>query len=125
MDSSFVLCNRSPGRIRGMLAGLVVTVAVVSCCRLGAQCQAPQIVSTNSSSALDPNGIRVFYSVVVSGTAPTNYSWTFFDATFHTLYSTNSASNTVSFVVGPFDPFPASFNLFVSNPCGGSGGSGS
>jgi hypothetical protein len=83
-------------------------------------CRAPSNLATATSYIEEPDGIRVFYQVSVSGTPPFTYNWTFSDGT-----NFANAPSFISRFYGPFDPFPEGFSVTVANACGNSGTGGS
>jgi hypothetical protein len=85
-------------------------------------CEMPHIQSTNSYALLESEGVRVYYSASATGAGSLNYNWSFFDANDGFMFSANG--QTVSRLFGPFDSFPARFNVSVSNGCTNDGTGG-
>ena len=87
-------------------------------------CVTPRIERTNSYSILEPGGIRVYYEAVVNDESA-NCTWEFFDSDGAPIPSLAATGLIVDHLFGPFEQFPASFQLNVSNGCDGTGTSGS
>ncbi|MEP6663065.1 MAG: hypothetical protein ABJC04_05305 [Verrucomicrobiota bacterium] len=83
-------------------------------------CVAPFNLAVSTFSETDEGGTRVYYQGSAEGTPPFTYQWTFYFATSSTIVIT-STSPTISRLFGPFDEFPVSFYLLVTNACGSPG----
>jgi len=86
-------------------------------------CEKLVLQSTTNGYFLDASGFHGFFIANVTG-SPIAYFWTFFDDSFNVLFTTNSTVNTVVHTFGPFDQFPASFNVTFSSGCTNGGGGG-
>jgi len=129
MNAFLGVLRRSWARPRICVASVVIGWLLLLNLPVLAACIPPtNNITVLDGASLSSNGVLISYSVSTTGTLPCNFQWTFFDRTnvlFVTNFTSSTATTMISRVFGPFDSFPNSNSVHVSNGCGGGDQAGS